>query len=290
MGLFNFRRKTRANRIPVLAYHALNAPGIDYESNDHIALEEDLRVIRRLGFSIAPLTQIARYTFSSARSPLDRGKWVGLSFDDGTDYDFLDFDHPVIGHIKSFKTILEEWSASAPRAKDAATGVSFVIASPQARKVLDQVCIGGPDRWRDSWWASAAEGGTICIGNHSWDHTHPALERIAQRDQLKGTFYGIDNLNDAMAQIVQAQNYIDELTHSKNTKLFAYPYGHVPDFLVNEYFPRYQREHRLVAAFSTDGDYATRGTNRWRVPRFVCQAHWKSPEGLAKILEAAMGT
>jgi hypothetical protein len=282
-----FLRRVRRKRIPVLTYHALNAPGTDYGTNDHVALEEDLNVIRTLGFRVAPLTEIARYTYGRASSLLDEGDWVGLSFDDGTDYDYLDFEHPTIGYIRSMHTILKECGrANKPRWPQP-TGVSFVIASPQARKVLDVTCIGGPDRWRDVWWAEAARGSIIGIGNHSWDHTHPSLDVVAQREQQKGTFFGIDNINDADAQIVQAQEYIDRLTGNAATRLFAYPYGHAPEYLVNEYFPNHKSRHRLIAAFGIGADYATFGSDRWNIPRFVCQLHWKSPDDLAKILKGA---
>ena len=281
------RRRTPHKRIPILAYHALNAPGTEYATNDHVALEEDLKVIRTLGFNVAPLRQIARYTYGRASSLLDEGNWVGLSFDDGTDYDFLDFEHPTIGYIKSMHTILKESGCANDPCWRQPTGVSFVIASPEARKVLDVTCIGGPDRWRDVWWAEAARGGIIGIGNHSWDHTHPTLELVAQHEQKKGTFFGIDNLNDADAQILQAQEYIDRLTGHSTTRLFAYPYGEAPEFLVSDYFPNQENRHGLMAAFGTQGDYATFGSDRWYIPRFVCQSHWNSPEGLAKILNGA---
>lgn len=57
--------------IPVLAYHALHAPGKDYPSNDHVALEVDLKLIRRLGFKVAPLREIAEITWNRAPSRLD---------------------------------------------------------------------------------------------------------------------------------------------------------------------------------------------------------------------------
>jgi hypothetical protein len=44
----------------------------------------------------------------------------------------------------------------------------------------------------------------------------------------------------------------------------------------------------MLAAFSTAGEYATRESNRWDIPRFMCGLHWKSPEGLEKILRGAM--
>src|SRR5436309_664972 len=165
------RRRSARKPVPVLTYHGLHAPGTDYSNNDHVALEEDLKVIRSLGFKVAPLTEIARITWGGAAPSLDAGYWVGLSFDDGTDYDYLDVDHPHLGYIKSFYTILQESGASRARHWPQPTGVSFVIASPEARGVLDRTCIAGQNNWRDTWWAEAARTQILEIGNHSWDHT-----------------------------------------------------------------------------------------------------------------------
>jgi polysaccharide deacetylase len=277
-----------ATKIPVLAYHALNAPDKHYSANDHVALEEDLKLIRRLGFKVASLAEIAGLTWNAGPSRLDSGSWLGLSFDDGTDFDYLDIEaHPYLGYVKSFYTILKESGATRAHEWPQPTGTAFVIASPEARVVLDRTCIAGLNQWRDSWWRAAAQTGILEIGNHSWDHTHPSLATVAQRDQSKGTFMGIDNLDDATAQVARAEEYIRRLTGGLVAPLFAYPYGETTDYLINEYFPNYTEQHRTVAAFSTGGDYVTRGTNRWNLPRFMCGLHWKSPEGLEAILRGA---
>jgi polysaccharide deacetylase len=286
---FPFLRRRHARRpIPILAYHALNCQAKDYASNDHIALEEDLRLIRRLGFKVARLADIARRTWSQAPSPLDSGSWVGLSFDDGTDHDYFDIvGHEYLGDVKSFFTILKQSAETAGPEWPKPTGTSFVIASPQARVALDRACMAGLGHWRDVWWKDAVESGFLEIGNHSWDHTHPALDTVAQRNQQKGTFNGIDNPADADAQIIQADQYIKRLTNGRAAPLFAYPYGEAPDYLVHEYFPRQMERHKMLAAFSTAGDYAIPDSNRWMIPRFVCGPHWKNPEGLERILRGA---
>jgi Polysaccharide deacetylase len=281
------RRKAR-KPIPILAYHALNCQAKDYASNDHIALEEDLQLIRRLGFKVARLIDIARLTWDRTDSPLESGGWVGLSFDDGTDHDYFDIvGHEYLGDVKSFYTILKECAGLAGPDWPRPSATSFVIASPAARVVLDRACMAGLGHWRDVWWREAAESGLLEIGNHSWDHTHPALDTVAQRDQQKGTFKGIDNAADADAQIVQAQDYIERLTGGRAAPLFAYPYGEVPDYLVQEYFPKQMPRHKMLAAFTTAGDYARSDSNRWSIPRFVCGHHWKNPEGLERILRGA---
>jgi hypothetical protein len=283
-----FLRRRARRPIPILTYHALNAQARDYASNDHIALEEDLKLIRRLGFKVARLVDIAALTWRRARSPLDSGSWVGICFDDGTDHDYFDVvGHEYLGDVKSFHTVLgesgEHRGADWPRP----SGTSFVIASPDARTALDRTCMAGLGHWRDVWWKDAVDSGILEIGNHSWDHAHPSLDAIAQRDQRKGTFQGIDNLDDADAQILQADRYIKLRTGGRAAPLFAYPYGETPDYLVKEYFPNGIGRHGMLAAFTTAGDYATADSNRWLIPRFVCGAHWKSPEELEKILRGA---
>ena len=286
------RRRGARQRIPVLAYHALNAQARDdYGSNDHVALEQDLALIRRLGFKVARLVDIAGLASSRAPSPLDSGSWVGLSFDDGTDHDYFDIvGHEYLGDVKSFYTILKRSAADGGPDWPRPTGTSFVIASPEARTALDRACMAGLGHWRDVWWKDAAESGILEIGNHSWDHAHPSLATIAQRHQRKGTFHGVDNAADAGAQIVQAQEYISRMTGGRACPLFAYQYGETPDYLVHEYFPRETRRHGMLAAFSTEGEYVTPESNRWSIPRFVCGAHWKTPEGLERILRGALGT
>jgi len=282
-----FLRRRAPKKIPILTYHSLNLQGIEYPSNDHLALEEDLKLIRRLGFRVARLVDIARRTWERGASELDFGSWVGISFDDGVDYDYVDIaSHPYLGDVKSFYRVLKE---SRMEAADlpGPSATSFVIASPEARSVLDRTCIAGLDQWRDAWWREAAETGILEIANHSWDHTHPTLERVAQRDQQKGTFNCIDTLADADAQIAQANEYIDRVTAGRATPLFAYPYGDTPNYLVEEYFPNETARHKMLAAFSTAGDYATSQSNRWKIPRFVCGHHWKDPEGLQRILRDA---
>ena len=102
---------TTPKRIPILTYHALHAPGWDYASNDHVALERDLAEIKSVGFRVVSLQRIAQAVIAGAVEELARHRLVGISFDDGTDHDYLDFSHPGYGHLKSMARVLREGGA-----------------------------------------------------------------------------------------------------------------------------------------------------------------------------------
>lgn len=268
-------------RIPVLTYHGLHAPGWDYHENDHVALEQDLAMLDESDFKVLPLTVLVRLLKGELEPEPGRGKFVAISFDDGTDLDYVDFYHADYGYLKSFKNLLLEkkglgWDGAAP------VGTSFVIASPEARVELDRTCIAGRDQWRDDWWREAAQQGPLEIANHSWDHTHPSLDRLAVDEAHRGKFHTIGDFETADAEILQAERYIRDKTGRLSAPLFAFPYGESNDFLVNEYFPA--RRRWFSAAFTTGGEPVSKDCNRWQIPRFVCGEHWNSPEGLADIL------
>jgi peptidoglycan/xylan/chitin deacetylase (PgdA/CDA1 family) len=153
--------------------------------------------------------------------------------------------------------------------------------------LLDRTCIAGKNNWQDMWWEAASRTGVLAIGNHSWDHVHPGLPTVAQREQRKGSFYGIDTLSDADRQIRDAEHYIRNRLAGRSTGLFAYPYGQAPDYIVHEYLPRFAEELGISAAFTTAGDFATTDNVRWKIPRFVHGDDWKSPNDLVQILRAA---
>jgi peptidoglycan/xylan/chitin deacetylase (PgdA/CDA1 family) len=251
-------------------------------------LIEDLRVIKACGFRVVPLQAIVDAAMGTG--PALRGKYVALTFDDAPDIDYVDIVRPDRGLIKSMARILRESGPQRTgifRRPTFPSALSFVIASPAARQVLDSACIAGLGEWNDTWWREAHRNGPLQIGNHSWDHTHDALPEVAQRDQKKGTFSGIDSYEDADAQIRAAEDYIEGVLGGPSARLFAYPYGPAVEYLYREYFPNFQHEHRQTAAFTTDGDYVAPGADRWRLPRFVCGFHWKTPEDLAQILTKA---
>ncbi len=268
-------------QIPVLTYHALHAPGWDYHSNDHVALEADLALLLELDYRVVPLVAIAEHLTDGRHPQLESGRYVGLSFDDGTDHDYYDFSHPGYGHLKSFRTLLQNapglgWDGGLPNA------TSFVIASPEARRELDRACIAGRDQWRDVWWREAAQSGLIDIGNHSWDHNHPLVPQVCHGPGPRNTFKTIQDDQAAERQILQAERFIQENTGGLGCRLFAYPYGESNAFLVDDWFPRHQ--HDFIAAFGTQPAHIYPGSQRWRLPRYVCGEHWRSRDELRDIL------
>ncbi|MEZ5460668.1 polysaccharide deacetylase family protein [Dokdonella sp.] len=274
-------------RIPILTYHSLNGADDSYGSNDHVALAADLNMIYSMDGRIVSLRSIVEEVLAPAPSSPKGKLQVAITFDDGANSDFIDFHHPEVGTYASFFNIIRasRLYKESRYCRDASFATSFVIASPEARWQLDHTCIAGRDDWRDDWWLSAAETDVLSIANHSWDHLHPTLSSVAQKDQKRGSFFDICDKGDADIQVLGAQDYIESKVGKRAEKLFAYPYGHVSEYLRDIYFP--QNSDRILAAFSTAGEYVTETSNRWALPRFVCGDHWKNPDQLQGILEGA---
>lgn len=276
-------------RALVLCYHSHNISGADYAANDHAALASDLRTVHAAGARIVPLAAIAQ----AAREGLDgRGDLVvGLSFDDGPRFDFADFVHPRYGTQRGFLGILQDFRAEVgERAQPQLHATSFVIASPEARRAMElSPGCGYPDmpEWLgESWWNEAIGSGLMAIGNHSWDHVHHAVERIAASTPQRDDFTRVDNYTDADREIRAAGDYINARVGGR-CELFAFPFGHVNAYLVSEYLPLRAYEHRMAAAFGTGGRAIRPDDSVWNLPRLVCGEHWRSPEGLRAILAAA---
>jgi hypothetical protein len=269
-------------RVPVLTYHSNNISGNAYASNDHVALAADLRLIRRRGLRIVPLARVVDVLLGEA-PPSEVENAVALSFDDGSWFDWHDLDHPTCGAQRGFAGILRDFAAETGAFVHA---TSFVIASPQARTILDRTCLVGRGWWRDDWWPVAQREGLITIESHSWDHNHHTLPITVQREQHKGTFRTIDTHADADAEIRRAGDWLDALLAPHRASLFAYPYGESNDYLVEEYLPRFGDEHRLRAAFATQPAPVEATSNRWLLPRYVCGPDWRSTQDLQRILDA----
>ncbi|MEP7096998.1 MAG: polysaccharide deacetylase family protein [Dokdonella sp.] len=267
-------------RVPVLTYHSNNISGNDYASNDHVALAADLRLIHDRGLRIVPLTRVVDVLLGEApQFEVDGG--VAISFDDGSWFDWHDIEHPVCGLQRGFAGVLRDF-ANETGARVHAT--SFVIVAPEARAILDRTCLVGRGWWGDDWWSEAQREGLIAIESHSWDHNHHTLPVTAQRNQAKGTFRTINTYTDADAEIRQASNWLDAHLAPHCASLFAFPYGESNDYLVHEYLPRFQTEHRLRAAFGTEPRPIESNRDRWLLPRYVCGQHWSQPSGLERLL------
>ncbi len=257
----------------VLCYHSTNLNGHDYALNDHVALRADLAKLNLLGIELV-------HASSAVIEPLCPRPRVAITFDDGMILDAIDFVHPAWGHQDSFLRILSE--------HDAATGqlcvaASFVIASPEARAELDRKDFLSLNVWHDDWWRYATASGYLTIENHSWDHNHPSLERSVQRDNRRGSFRFIDTLEDAIAEVKLASDYIEQRCGRRPT-LFAYPWGEDNPYLVDEFFPRYAQELGILGAFVTSGSPSA-AQDRWRIPRRVCGSDWRSPDEFSALLD-----
>lgn len=267
-------------KVPILTYHSTNIFGNDYDSNDHVALAEDLRTIARLGLNIVSAAEIVAALLGEAPAHTVDGA-VALTFDDGSHFDWYDMEHPRCGPQRGFAGILRGFAAATGRRVHA---TSFVIVSPAAREVLDVTCMVGRGWWRDDWWQAAAREGLVAIENHSWDHNHATLPRTAQHAQAKGTFRTIDSYADADAEIRAAADWLDARLAPHRGTLFAYPYGEWSDYLVRDYLPRHAHEHRLRAAFSGEPHPVEADSERWLLPRYICGPHWKTPGDLERLL------
>lgn len=269
--------------VRVLAYHSHNISGETYATNDHVALARDLETLHRMGARIVPLERIAGLVRERGVDET-RELMVGLSFDDGPVFDVEDFVHERFGPQRSFANILRDFTA---RTGIEAAATSFVIASPEARRAMEAAPDCGYPNLRDwlgeHWWKSAADSSPVAIGNHSWDHVHHAPSRIALELPRRDDFTLVDHYVAADAEIRRAGDYINARVGGR-CRLFAFPFGHVNRFLVEEYLPERTHEHRMVAAFGVGGGSITPETSAWNIPRAVCGDHWRSPEELEVLL------
>ena len=272
-------------KLIVLAYHSHNISGTDYSNNDHVAFGADLETIQASGARVVSLDRIAAVMRREAEAPKDQ-LLVGLSFDDGPVFDYADFDHPRYGPQRSFFNILRDFGKRHGGSQPELHATSFVIASPAARRAMEaSPGCGYPDfeGWLDEgWWKPAAASGLMGIGNHSWDHVHQAVADIAAPN-ARDDFTQVRTFEAAEREIRAAGEYINARLGG-GCDLFAFPFGHTNDFLVNDYLPRQQDKHRMKAAFGTGGRAVTEADPPWNIPRVVCGEHWKTPRELASLL------
>lgn len=266
--------------IPVLTYHSTNVLENTYAGNDHIALARDLASFAEWGVQVVTLDDVLAWHGGDDALMPDK-PCVALTFDDGSDFDAVDIDHPGCGRLRSFLGILED---HLERTGVAVNATSFVIASPGARQQLDERSLVGKGWWNDDWWASAQASGRMTIGCHSWDHVHTVVDEVAQVDNQKGDFSRVRQFDDCDRQVRVAGDYIAEKLGGVRPRHFAFPYGQYSDEMVNHYLPTQQPEHGFAAAWSIEPHAVTRADCRWALPRFVCGRDWSSPLQLEALL------
>lgn len=274
-------------RIPVLTYHAANVAGPGYAGNDHVALAADLRLVDALGWQVVSLDRVL--AILDGDGPAPARPCLGLSFDDGTDFDIRPIDYPGVGVQPGFLPLLEAFAAEAGARQPDLHATCFVIASPAARAAMDQRCLFGGGVMGEDWWRPAAAGGRLAIGNHSWDHNHEVAPEAAPDGLPRGRFLAVDNAVRAHWQIDRAQRYIQDRVAPAPVRHFGYPYGDVNPFLRDRYLPAHGPALGLAAAWTTDGRPVSPAEHRWALPRYVCGQHWRSPDGLADLLAQVRG-
>jgi len=271
-------------RVPVLAYHANNIDGNDYMGNDHVAFAADLRLIDDLGLRIVPLQRVVDRLLG--RHDDDLANCVALTCDDGTDFDFVDIDHPTDGRQRSlFNCLCDFRGLRGDESQPNLHLTAFVIADPVARLEMDRTCMAGLGWMRDSWWRQAQESGLMSLENHSWDHNHPCLPSPGPHGLVRGDFLAIATEDQAEFEITRAQEFL----HAKlgrTPQLFCYPFGHISDYLYKEWLPQRGPQIGLDAAFGDGATPLHEASDRWNLPRYICGWHWKTPEELRSILNA----
>jgi len=263
--------------IPVLTYHSQNICGNVYAQNDHIALHDDLRVLHRHGYLLAPLDWLADW-LEGRRDDADLERRVILTFDDGCDLDVRDLDYPGHGLQRSFQGILNDFQAQSARPAPALHATAFVIASREARHTIDRGSLFGQGWISDDWWRSTDTGGLIAIENHGWDHNHPDLA-----GGQRGGFHTVDTQEQCLQQVVQAAAAI-ELVTGRRPRYFAYPFGESSAYIRETFFPLFTGRHGCRAALGTDPGPVKHSSDRWNLPRFVCGRDWKSPQELLELI------
>lgn len=262
---------------PILTYHSQLIFGNDYHTNSHVALAEDLERIHSTGKAIVSLATLVD-TLLAQDTRIDLDAVVCITFDDGTDFDWLDIEHPQFGPQTSFGNIL--------RAHGVARGVwagatSFVLASEDARRAISREAMG-QDWMNDAWWRQAQADGVLDIQSHGWDHRHPCLD--AANDVALGHFFGVDDESSCALQVDQAADAIAQVLGGRRPDLFAYPYGQASDYLRQQYLPERRSHHGFRAAVGTVPEHCHPDSDRWYLPRYIHVENWKSGEELEAIL------
>ena len=265
----------------ILTYHSQNVAGNETANNDHVALAADLDALHAAGCRFASLTTLIDAVFSNTppdyESPL-----VCLTFDDGCDYDVRSLDFPGHGTQPGLLQLMEAFvERHGNDAQPDLHATSFVIASPEARRIIDRKSLFGSGHMSHDWWFKANAHPLLSIGNHGWDHNHPDL---GGGQYARGGFDVVANLEQCQQQVVAAGEYIGGVS-GDIPRFFAYPFGESSDYIRNEFFPLRQDEHHCLAALGTLPGLVSAQSDRWCLPRYVCGRDWTNPAELLAALD-----
>ena len=264
----------------ILAYHSQNIAGDETANNDHVALAADLEVLHKAGCRFVSLATLVDAIFEGV-SPAPESPLICLTFDDGCDYDVRTLEFPPHGTQPGLLQVMEEFvSRHGSAAQSGLHATSFVIASPEARRMIDSKSLFGSGHMSDDWWHAADAHPLLAIGNHGWDHNHPDL---GEGQYARGGFEMVDRFEHCQQQVVQAAEFIEAKT-GRRPVFFAYPFGESSEYIRGEYFPMHRDEHQCLAAIGTEPGLVSAQSNRWNLPRFVCGRDWSNPAELLAIL------
>lgn len=277
--------------IPVLLYHSHEFPAAapcTSANTAAVALEHDLATLHQEGFTVVPAYWIAEWARGLRDASTLPARVVGITFDDGADFDWNDWTHPTCGLIKSFRRVLQEFKAAHPELPwNSPHASSFVIASPAARATIsafNNIPIN------DNWWYAANQSGIIEIYNHGADHDHSALQSTVYDSSFgayipvngapaENRFYRTDTSAEAYHQVVTAAAFITGRTGAW-PDLFAYPRGEgqpdKPDNFIHEWFVNNSPIHNTFAAFCLGESYVTRASPAYCLPRYSYLQSWAS--------------
>lgn len=265
----------------ILAYHSQNIAGDEPANNDHVALAADLEVLHAAGCRFVSLSTLVDTVFTGD-SPAPDSRLVCLTFDDGCDYDVRTLEFPGHGMQPGLLQVMESFiGRHGSTSQPGLHATSFVIASPDARRIIDNKSLFGYGHMSDDWWRAADAHPLMAIGNHGWDHNHPDLE---EGQYARGGFKMVNNFEHCQQQVVQAADFIEKKTGRKPS-FFAYPFGESSEYIRSKYFPLHRDQHRCLAAIGTGPGLVSAQSNRWNLPRFVCGRDWSTPAELLNTLD-----
>ncbi len=262
----------------ILTYHSQILSGDDYARNDHVALAADLRLLTDCARPVVPLSFVLD-AFDGLRNWSSLTHAVVLTFDDGAVLDWRDIDYPGLGPQRSFANLMRDHIEQTGTPLCAS---SFAIASRRAREEMDRLSLFGRGWLSDDWWSEATREQMIAIESHGLDHDHPDVDPT---DPKRGNFARIDDPQSCALQIDRASHDIERIS-GRRPQAFAYPYGQASDYLRRHYLPSRGPQIGLRGAVSTEPGAVGPGSDRWWLPRYVCNRDWCSTAELRRLLES----